>query len=352
MARFLRTSGAQRHAALHTCEGAKRMNILVTGGAGYIGSVTVELLAERGDRVVVYDNLVKGHRGAVHPAATFVEGDLLDTARLAAALREHQVEAVIHFAAHSLVGESMQNPGKYFRNNVAGSLSVADAMVDAGVRALVFSSTAAVYGEPRSLPIQEDDPHDPTNAYGASKLAFEQLLPWYDRIHGLKAVSLRYFNACGASDRYGEDHHPETHLIPILLEVALGRRAEAQIFGDDYPTKDGTNVRDYVHVLDLADAHTLAMQRLTGGGESATYNLGNGLGFSVRAVIEAARRVTGHPIPATVAPRRAGDPATLVASAARIHADLGWTPRWSDLDTIIESAWRWQQAHPHGYDAS
>jgi UDP-glucose 4-epimerase len=325
------------------------MNILVTGGAGYIGSVTVEALVARGDRVVVYDNLVKGHKAAVHPQATFVEGDLLDAAKLEATLREHAVEAVIHFAAASLVGESMQNPGKYFRNNVTGSLTLADAMVAAGARYLVFSSTAAVYGEPDQVPIPEDAPHTPTNTYGASKLAFEEALPWYDRIHGLRSVALRYFNACGASEQYGEDHAPETHLIPLLLQVATGDRAAAEIFGDDYPTPDGTAVRDYVHVLDLADAHLRALDRLVAGSPSTAYNLGNGKGFSVREVIESVRRVTGHAIPAKVVPRRAGDPAQLVASSDRIRADLGWTPEYPDLDTIIASAWRWQQAHPHGY---
>ncbi|HMA34433.1 MAG TPA: UDP-glucose 4-epimerase GalE [Chloroflexia bacterium] len=327
------------------------MNILVTGGAGYIGSVTVESLVARGDTVVVYDNLIKGHRGAVHPAARFVEGDLLDSGRLTATLGEHQISAVVHFAAHSLVGESMQNPGKYFQNNVAGSLSLADALVAAGVRVLVFSSTAAVYGEPATLPIGEDAPTVPTNAYGASKLAFEQLLPWYDRAHGLKFVSLRYFNACGASEHYGEDHQPETHLIPLLLQVAQGGRAVAEIYGDDYATPDGTAVRDYIHVLDLAEAHVHALEHLAGGGASAIYNLGNGQGFSVQEVIAAARRVTGHPIPVRHSPRRAGDPAALVASAAAIRAALHWNPRYPDLDSIIASAWRWQQAHPRGYAA-
>ncbi|HUS17440.1 MAG TPA: UDP-glucose 4-epimerase GalE [Chloroflexia bacterium] len=325
------------------------MNILVTGGAGYIGSVTVEMLVAGGHRVVVFDNLVKGHRPAVHPAATFVEGDLLDPAGITAALRDHAVEAVIHFAAASLVGESMQDAGKYFRNNVTGSLNLADAMVAAGARYLVFSSSAAVYGEPESVPILEDSPHQPTNTYGATKLAFEEALPWYDRIHGLKSVPLRYFNACGASETYGEDHTPETHLIPLLLQVAQGTREAAEIFGDDYPTRDGTAVRDYVHVLDLADAHVRALEYLAGGGASAAFNLGNGLGFSVQEVIAAVRRVSGHAIPARTVPRRAGDPATLVAGAGRAHDVLGWKPRYPELDEIIASAWRWQQAHPQGY---
>ena len=325
------------------------MKILVTGGAGYIGSIAVEMLVERGETVVVYDNLVKGHRAAVHPGAHFVEGDLLDSATLLATLREHEIEAVMHFAAYSLVGESMTNPGKYFRNNVTGSLNLADAMVQAEVRWLVFSSTAAVYGEPRQIPIAEDDPHEPTNAYGASKLAFETLLPWYERAHGLKCIALRYFNAAGASARYGEVHDPESHLIPLVLRVAQGQREFAEIFGADYPTPDGTNVRDYIHVEDLADAHLRALAHLAAGGAPTAYNLGNGRGFSVKEVIETARRVTGHPIPARTGPRRAGDPATLVASSTRIHADLGWTPQTPDLEPIIASAWRWQQAHPLGY---
>ncbi len=325
------------------------MKILVTGGAGYIGSVTVERLVAQGHSVVVYDNLVKGHRAAVAPGATLVVGDLLDTPALVATLREHASEAVIHFAAYSLVGESMADPGRYFRNNVAGSISVANALAEAGVHALVFSSTAAVYGEPEQQPILEDAALAPTNAYGASKLTFEQLLPWYTRAYGLRYVSLRYFNAAGASERYGEVHDPETHLIPIVLGVALGQRAAIEIYGDDYPTPDGTNIRDYIHVIDLAEAHLLALQHLTRGGDSATFNLGNGRGFSVKEVIDVARRVTGREIPAKVGPRRAGDPAVLVASSDRIHAALGWTPRYPDLETIIGTAWQWQQAHPLGY---
>ncbi|MGI8586265.1 MAG: UDP-glucose 4-epimerase GalE [Chloroflexia bacterium] len=325
------------------------MDILVTGGAGYIGSVTVERLVGRGDRVVVYDSLVKGHRAAVHPEATFVEGDLLDLRGLKGVLREHQIGAVIHFAAHSLVGESMQDPGKYFRNNVTGSLNLADGMAAAGVGMLVFSSSAAVYGEPRTLPIREDDPQEPVNVYGESKLTFERLLPWYERIHGLKSISLRYFNACGASAAYGEDHHPETHLIPLVLDVAAGRREYAEVYGEDYPTPDGTAVRDYIHVLDLADAHLLAVDHLAKGGASAALNLGNGKGFSVREVIEAARRVTGHPIPTRSVARRAGDPAALVAGSERIKAELGWTPRYPDLERIIGDAWAWHREHPNGY---
>ncbi len=325
------------------------MNILVTGGAGYIGSVTVEALIGRGDRVVVFDNLVKGHRAAVHPQATFIEGDLLDAATIEAALRDHHIEAVIHFAAASLVGESMQNPGKYFRNNVTGSLTLVDAMVATGVKYLVFSSTAAVYGEPEQVPIREDAPHRPTNAYGASKLAFEELLPWYDLIHSLRSVALRYFNACGASVAYGEDHQPETHLIPLVLAVAAGAREAVDIYGDDYPTPDGTAVRDYIHVSDLADAHLRALDYLAGGGAATAYNLGNGLGFSVQEVIAAARRVTGHTIPTRSSARRAGDPATLVAGADRVRAELGWNPQYTQLDTIIADAWHWQQAHRQGY---
>jgi UDP-glucose 4-epimerase len=307
------------------------------------------MLVARGDRVVVYDNLVKGHRAAVHPDAVFTKADLLDTAELAATLGEHKIDAVMHFAAHSLVGESVTNPAKYFRNNVAGSVSLGDAMAAVGVRALVFSSTAAVYGEPESMPIREDDPLQPTNPYGASKLAFEQLLPWYERGHSIKSVSLRYFNAAGASERFGEVHTPETHLIPNVLQVALGQREYIAIFGDDYPTPDGTNVRDYIHVIDLAQAHLLAVDYLARGGASTIFNLGNGHGFSVMEVIEAARRVTGRKISARRGLRRAGDPPVLVASSARIHDALGWTPRYPDLDTMIETAWRWLQAHPQGY---
>jgi UDP-glucose 4-epimerase len=325
------------------------MNILVTGGAGYIGSVAVEMLIARGDHVVVYDNLIKGHRAAVHPAAVFAKGDLLDTAELAATLGEHRIEAVMHFAAFSLVAESMTNPAKYFRNNVAGSVSLGDAMAAVGVRNLVFSSTAAVYGEPETMPIREADPLQPTNAYGAGKLAFESLLPWYERGHGIKSVSLRYFNAAGASDSYGESHTPETHLIPIVLQVALGQREYIAINGDDYPTPDGTNVRDYIHVLDLARAHLLAVDYLAGGGASSIFNLGNGRGFSVTEVIETARQVTGRKISARRGLRRAGDPAVLVASSERIHEVLGWTPQYPALEAMIGSAWRWLQAHPLGY---
>lgn len=325
------------------------MNILVTGGAGYIGSVTVEMLVAQGETVVVYDNLIKGHRAAVHPSARFVPGDLLDRDTLLATLHAHRVEAVLHFAAASLVGESMQDPGKYYRNNVTGSLNLADAMVAAGVPALVFSSSAAVYGEPALVPIREDAPPRPTNTYGASKLAFEEMLPWYERAHGLRSIALRYFNAAGASEAYGEHHAPETHLIPLVLQVAAGQRAAAEIYGEDYPTPDGSAVRDYIHVVDLAEAHVLALRSLANGGTSAAYNLGNGLGFSVKEVIAAVRRVTGHVIPTRRVARRAGDPATLVASADLARAALGWTPRRPDLDTIIASAWRWHQAHPQGY---
>jgi len=325
------------------------VNILVTGGAGYIGSVTVELLVQNGERVVVYDNLVKGHRAAVHPDAVFVQGDLSDAATLTAALRDNQVEAVMHFAAYSLVGESGQQPAKYFANNVANSVALVNAMVAAGAQSLVFSSTAAVYGEPESTPIRETDPREPTNAYGESKLAFERMLPWFAQAYGLRYTSLRYFNAAGASARYGEAHTVETHLIPLLLQVALDQRPAVSIFGGDYPTPDGTAVRDYIHVLDLADAHLLAVDHLAKGGASAALNLGNGKGFSVREVIEAARRVTGHPIPTRSVARRAGDPAALVAGSERIKAELGWTPRYPDLERIIGDAWAWHREHPNGY---
>ena len=326
------------------------MNVLVTGGAGYIGSVIVEALVQQGHQVAVLDSLYKGHRAAVAPPATLVAADLADRDSLRRLLDDHQVEAVIHMAADSLVGESMQNPAKYYRNNVIHSLNLAEAMVGAGVTRIVFSSTAAVYGEPETVPITEDSPLQPTNVYGETKLVFEQALGWFDRIHQLRWIALRYFNAAGATDRLGEDHDPESHLIPIVLQVPLGKRDRVQLYGTDYPTPDGTCIRDYVHVADLADAHILALTALTGGGAgSRAYNLGNGTGYSNRQVIDAARRVTGHAIPVEEAPRRPGDPAALVASSADIMRDLGWRPRYPEIEQIVESAWRWHQRHPNGY---
>lgn len=321
------------------------MNVLVAGGAGYIGSVAVEELLKAGHNVVVYDNLSKGHRAAVHPDARFVEGNLADRECLLSALKG--CDAVLHFAADSLVGESMKDPGKYFRNNIGNTLALLDAMREAGVCKIVFSSTAAVYGEPTRIPISEADPHLPTNPYGESKLIIERILRWYEKIHGFRYAVLRYFNAAGASQRCGEDHSPESHLIPIILQVALGKREKLDIFGNDYPTPDGTCVRDYVHVIDLASAHILALGALDRG--SCTYNLGNGKGFSVGEVVDVARKVTGHAIPVVMSPRRSGDPAELVASSDAIRRDLGWQPQHAKLEDIVASAWEWHRHHPNGY---
>lgn len=330
--------------------GSGGMSVLVTGGAGYIGSVAVEMLADRGHRVVVYDNLVKGHRAAVDPRATFVEGDLADLHLVENTLRENNVQAVMHFAAYSLVGESMEQPLKYFDNNISASITLVEAMQQAGVKLLVFSSSAAIYGMPESVPIKETDPATPINPYGESKLAFERMLRWCDQADELRFVSLRYFNAAGASEKYGEAHDIETHLIPLVLQVALGQRPYVQIYGEDYPTPDGTAVRDYIHVIDLAQAHILALEWLAEGGESQIFNLGNGAGFSVKQVIDTARKVTGHDIPAQVGPRRPGDPPVLVASSAEIVRKLGWQPKYPALKEIIQTAWDWQQNHPLGYE--
>ena len=324
------------------------MNLLVTGGAGYIGSITAERLLERGHRVVVLDNLSTGHRDAVPTGATFVEGDVADRDRVGATLEEHGVEAVLHFAAVSLVGESMERPLAYFRNNTAGSLALLEAMLAHDVRRFVLSSTAALFGTPESVPIPEEAEVRPESVYGESKALIERMLHWLQRTAGLGYASLRYFNAAGASPRLGEDHRPETHLIPLVLQVAAGRRERIAVFGEDYPTADGTAVRDYIHVLDLAEAHVLAVEALAPG-EARAYNLGNGNGFSVREVIEVCRRVTGRPIAEQAAPRRAGDPPVLVADAERIRRELGWQPQRTDLEAIVASAWAWAQAHPDGY---
>ncbi|KIL36838.1 UDP-glucose 4-epimerase [Cohnella kolymensis] len=326
------------------------MAVLVTGGAGYIGSHAVAALLEKGEEVVIADSLYQGHEQAVLGGKLYI-GDLRDEQFLAQVFGENDIDGVIHFAANSLVGESMEDPGKYYHNNVYGTLCLLEQMKKAGVKRIVFSSTAAAYGEPERVPIDEYDRTVPTNAYGETKLAMEKMIRWFDTAHGIKSISLRYFNAAGAheSGKIGEDHHPETHLVPLVLEVALGQREHITVFGDDYPTEDGTCIRDYVHVSDLADAHLLALDRLRQGGESAVYNLGNGLGYSVKQVIETARHVTGHAIPAVTRDRRAGDPAVLVASSARARDELGWSPSRSRLEDIISSSWNWHRTHPEGF---
>jgi UDP-glucose 4-epimerase len=324
------------------------MRVLVTGGAGYIGSVVTEQLLGDGHQVVVYDNLSKGHRDAVVAGAELVEADLVDAAKLNQTLRERQIEAVVHMAASSLVGESVEKPIKYYQHNVVAGLVLLEAMLACDVKRLVFSSTAAVYGEPEAQPIEESAPTNPTNPYGETKLAFEHALKWFDRANGLRYASLRYFNAAGATENCGEDHDPETHIIPITLQAAAGKRSHVEIFGEDYPTPDGTCIRDYIHVIDLARAHIQALEALSEG--SRIYNLGcGGDGYSVREVIDTAQRVTGKEIPTRFGPRRAGDPAILVASSDKIKSELGWQPQFQDLGLIIESAWRWMQTHANGY---
>jgi len=325
------------------------MRVMVTGGAGYIGSVVTEELLRDGHDVVVYDNLQKGHRQAVVAPAHFVHADLGDKAKLQETLSGQRIEAVIHMAADSLVGESCEQPAKYYQNNVVAGLNLLEAMRETGVSRIVFSSTAATYGEPEKQPIEESDPNRPTNPYGESKLAFERALRWYDEAYGFRYAALRYFNAAGASEKCGEDHDPESHLIPIALQVAAGTRESVEVYGSDYPTPDGTCVRDYIQVIDLARAHILALGASAQG--SRTYNLGcGGAGYSVNEVLAAARNVTGKEIRATVAARRAGDPSVLIASSEKIKRELGWKPQFQDLRVIIESAWKWMQAHPSGYD--
>ncbi len=324
--------------------------ILVCGGAGYIGSHMVAELLENNHKVVVLDSLVKGHKEALLGGKLYV-GDLRDRKILDKVFTENKIDAVIDFAAFSLVGESMTEPLKYFNNNVYGTISLLEAMRDYNVKYIVFSSTAATYGEPEVVPITENSKTIPTNAYGESKLLVEKILRWCDHAYGIKYTTLRYFNAAGAhiSGKIGEDHSPETHLIPIILDVALGNREKIMMFGDDYDTKDGTCVRDYIHVSDLASAHSLALKRLMNGGDSAIYNLGNGTGFTVKEMVEIARKVTGHPIPAEVAERRAGDPAVLIASSKKAMEELGWKPKYADVETIISTAWNWHKNHPNGY---
>lgn len=324
------------------------MKILVTGGAGYIGSIVTEQLIKAGEAVVVFDNLYQGHRAAVHPEATFVEGDLADRAAVDAVFARHRTEAVMHFASHTLVGESMEKPFLYLGENITNGLNLFQSALEYGVRRFILSSTANLFDDPERMPIDEKERIVPGSPYGESKFILERMLYWLDRIHGLRYAALRYFNAAGASEERGEDHEPELHLIPIVLGVAMGKREHIKIFGDDYPTRDGTCVRDYIHVLDLAQAHILALRALDQG--SRVYNLGNGQGFTVKEVIETAREITGHPIPAQVTQRRPGDPAVLIASSDRIRQELGWRPQYSNLHDIIGSAWRWHQSHPNGYE--
>jgi len=328
------------------------MAVLVCGGAGYIGSHCVVELLNKGEEVIVVDSLYKGHKDAIWEGAKFYQGDLRDKPFLDSVFKENKIDAVIHFAADSLVGESMEVPFKYYENNVYGTLSLLKVMKDNKVDKIVFSSTAATYGEPESIPILETDKTEPTNAYGETKLAVEKLLKWADVAHSIKYVVLRYFNVAGAheSGKIGEDHSPETHLIPIILQVALGKREKIMMYGDDYDTHDGTCVRDYIHVTDLSDAHILAVEKLRKDMTSSTYNLGNGNGFSVKEVVEVTRAVTGHPIPAEVAPRRAGDPAKLIASSEKAINELGWKPKFDSLEQIISSAWKWHQNNPNGYN--
>lgn len=324
------------------------MNILVTGGAGYIGSVVVEELIRQGDQVTVLDNLYQGHRAAVHPQAEFVLADLADAGAVNDLFARQSFDAVMHFAANSLVGESVQDPLKYVGDNVVNGINLLRAMNQYGVRRFILSSTANLFDQPKELPITEEEQIIPGSPYGESKFILERMLHWLDRIHGLRYAALRYFNAAGATAQRGEDHSPETHLIPLVLQVALGQREQIQVYGNDYPTRDGTCVRDYIHVTDLAQAHILALRALDEG--SRTYNLGNGQGYTVREVIETARQVTGHPIPAVDTPRRPGDPPELVAGSGKIRRDLGWQPRFPDLYDIVQSAWNWHRTHPKGYE--
>jgi len=322
------------------------MKVLVCGGAGYIGSACSEYLLDHGHEVSVFDSLVNGHRKAVDTRAEFIKGDLGDRDFIIEVCEKGNFDAIMHFAAFSLVGESMKDPSKYFRNNLANGINLADAAVAGNVKTIVFSSTAATFGEPEESPIRETTTQCPINPYGESKLCFEKVLKWYSKIHGIKYAALRYFNAAGASENFGEDHNPETHLIPIILQVAQGKRDKIMLFGDDYDTPDGTCVRDYIHILDLAQAHMLALD----APKSGHYNLGTGNGLSVKEIVEAAREVTGHPIPAEIAPRRAGDPDRLIACSDLAREALGWKPQFENAHDIISSAWKWIQKNPSGYN--
>ncbi len=325
------------------------MNVLVTGGAGYVGSVVAEALLDRGHKLIVLDNLKQGHRDAVVAQAELVVADICDAQGLERVFRQSKIDAVMHMAAETTVEYSVTDPKRYFRNNIVGGINLLDAIVQYGVDKLIFSSSAAVYGEPQKTPIEEDHPKAPTNSYGESKLMFERILSWYGKAYGLKYISLRYFNAAGASPRFGEDHRPETHLIPNVLKAVLHQDKPVSVFGTDYPTRDGACVRDYIHVIDVAQAHLLALEkldRLNGG----VYNLGNGQGYSVLEVINAAKKVTGITMPVSIGPRRAGDPAVLVASSALAKKELGWKPQFPELESIIESAWNWLRKFPKGYE--
>jgi UDP-glucose 4-epimerase len=321
------------------------MKIFVTGGAGYIGSICVEEMLNRGYEVTVFDNLTEGHRAAVDPRASFLEGDLADRATVSRAIGASRPDAVMHFAANALVGESMTNPSKYFRNNVANGLNLLDAMVEHGVKRLVFSSTCATFGIPETIPIDESLPQKPINPYGESKLIFEKILRWYGELHGITYVALRYFNAAGASEKLGEDHRIETHLIPNILKVALGQKDHVEIYGTDYPTPDGSCIRDYIHILDLAEAHILAL----GAEKSDFFNLGTGSGASVKEVVSACEQVTGKAIPVVEKPRRPGDPPRLIAKSDKIRQTLGWTPKRENILEIVRTAWAWHEKHPNGY---
>lgn len=321
------------------------MNIFLTGGAGYIGSVTTEELLNRGHTVTVFDSLERGHRAAIDDRAAFIKGDLRHPSDIGDAMKKVKPDAVMHFAAYALVGESMEDPMMYFRNNVVGGLNLVEAMTNVGVPRIVFSSTCATYGQPEVMPMTEDLPQRPTNPYGESKLQFEKILNWFRDRKNLQSVFLRYFNAAGATEKFGEDHEPETHLIPNVLRVALGQKDNVMVFGDDYDTPDGSCVRDYIHIVDLAQAHMLALE----GTMQGPFNLGNGDGYSVLEVIKIAREITGHDIPAVMHPRRPGDPAKLMASADKAHKILGWKPKYPELSTIMRHAWNWHQRHPSGY---